>query len=115
VFLKHEEIKIDRKLKEPAHVLERRRRDNRTVGFWCFNPGLGFKKLLKLNPRSVILTSGTLTPLRSFQQELLTDFPVKIENKHVITPAQAKISVITHGVGGVELNFSHKFRDVEAA
>ena len=60
-------------------------RKQKTLCFWCFNPGLGFKKILKLNPRAVILTSGTLSPMHSFQQELLVDFPIKLENGHVIT------------------------------
>ena len=42
----------------------------RVFGFWCFNAGLGFKKIQSLNPRSVLLTSGTLSPLPSFEAEL---------------------------------------------
>ena len=61
------------------------------------------------------MTSGTLTPLQSFEQELMTEFPIKIENKHVIKREQAMISVITHGIAGKELNFSHKFREDEPA
>ena len=75
---------IDRRMKLPEHVIDAKHRSARCVGFWCFNPGLGFQKLLQLGPRTIILTSGTLAPLRSFEQELMTIFPVKIENKHVI-------------------------------
>lgn len=42
----------------------------RVFGFWCFNAGMGFKKIQSLNPRSVLLTSGTLSPLPSFEAEL---------------------------------------------
>ena len=42
----------------------------RVLGFWCFSPGVGFKQILKLKPRSIILTSGTLSPLPSFEAEL---------------------------------------------
>ena len=45
----------------------------------------------------------------------MTEFQVKIENKHVIKKEQAMISVITHGMSGRELNFSHKFREDEPA
>lgn len=38
----------------------------RIIGFWCFNPGIGFREIQELNPRSIILTSGTLAPLESF-------------------------------------------------
>jgi len=67
---------IDWKLKLPKEVIEERKRAARTVGFWCFNPGLGFHKIRKLGPRAIILTSGTLNPLETFQQELLMDFPI---------------------------------------
>ena len=41
----------------------------------------------------------------------MIDFPIRIENEHVIDKSQAKISILSKGVGGVPLNFSHKFRD----
>ena len=61
----------------------------------------------------MLLTSGTLSPMESFQQELLMDFPIRIENKHVIKAAQAKISVVPSGVMGTPFNFSHKHRENE--
>ena len=42
----------------------------RVLGFWCFNAGVGFKQIQELQPRSIILTSGTLSPLPSFEAEL---------------------------------------------
>jgi len=41
------------------------------------------------------------------------DFPIRIENKHVIDQSQAKISILTRGVLGTAFNFSHKFREQE--
>lgn len=61
------------------------------------------------------MTSGTLAPLESFEHELMTEFPVKIENSHVIEREQANISVITRGLQGRDFNLSHKFRDNEPA
>lgn len=86
-------------------------RKNKTLSFLCFNPGLGFRKIKELSPRALILTSGTLSPMNSFQQELMMDFPIKSECDHVIDKAQAKISIIGKGIQGCEFNFSHKFRD----
>lgn len=39
---------------------------SRTLAFWCFNAGIGFREIQELMPKSIILTSGTLTPLNSF-------------------------------------------------
>ena len=50
----------------------------------CLNPGIGFADLNLFKPLSIILTSGTLTPLESFETELMTKFPVKLINDHVI-------------------------------
>jgi regulator of telomere elongation helicase 1 len=40
------------------------------MALWCFDPGFAFKKIMRLGTRSVILTSGTLSPLESFGKEL---------------------------------------------
>lgn len=67
VFIRQETIKIDLKLKLPPKEIDQRKRAARTIGFWCFNPGLGFKRVCLLKPRSIILTSGTLSPMDSFE------------------------------------------------
>ncbi|KAG8051464.1 hypothetical protein GUJ93_ZPchr0001g32890 [Zizania palustris] len=43
---------------------------SRTLSWWCFNPGLAMEEFLKLGVRSIILTSGTLSPLDSLAMEL---------------------------------------------
>ncbi len=40
------------------------------MGFWCFNAGNTFRQITSLKPWSLILTSGTLTPMESFEKEL---------------------------------------------
>ena len=59
--------------------IDNRISESRKLGFWCFNPGLGFCKLNMLKPRSIILASGTLSPLTSLSKELKMDFPVQVE------------------------------------
>ena len=83
LLLKHDDSKFSQ-LGLNEYELQKRLKMNRTLSFWCFNPGLGFRKMLQLDPRSIILTSGTLAPLDTFQRELLIDFPIRIENGHVI-------------------------------
>ena len=38
--------------------------------------------------QSVILTSGTLSPMDSFGAELALPFPIRLENDHVIQQSQ---------------------------
>lgn len=59
--------------------------DNRDtkLGFWCLNPAVCFHSI-KQKCRSVILTSGTLSPMSSFASELDMSFPVRLEAAHVI-------------------------------
>ncbi len=50
------------------------------LGYICLNPSYIFKQLVKKKPRSIILTSGTLSPMDSFADELRTQFGVQLEN-----------------------------------
>lgn len=43
---------------------------NRVMAYWCFNPGVVMKDLLGMGVRSIVLTSGTLSPMKSFMQEM---------------------------------------------
>ena len=42
----------------------------RVLSFWCFSPGVVMKELVRKGVRSIILTSGTLSPMASFIQEM---------------------------------------------
>lgn len=42
----------------------------RTMAYWCFNPGVVMKDLIAMGVRSIVLTSGTLSPMKSFMQEM---------------------------------------------
>ena len=44
---------------------------------WSFNPSFTLKSLIEEEkPRCIIVTSGTLTPLESYEQEFDISFPV---------------------------------------
>lgn len=64
--------------------------------------------------RSIILTSGTLSPMKSFAFELETDFQVELENTHVIKPEQVCIGVLPKGLKGREFCFNYNQRDNDA-
>eukprot|EP00051_Salpingoeca_urceolata_P016967 m.228503 g.228503 ORF g.228503 m.228503 type:complete len:1130 (+) comp18829_c1_seq1:180-3569(+) len=84
------------------------------VDFWCFAPGLGFEDLRSHGARSIILTSGTLSPLDAFAAELQMPFPVRLENKHVIAPKQVWIEVVKQGPSRVTLDASYRNRGSDA-
>ena len=86
-----------------------------TLSFWCFDPGEGMAALRtgNMNIRSILLTSGTLSPLSSFANELRTDFPVRLENPHVIDSSQVWVGVVSKGPQGTALNSSYKTRKDE--
>ena len=55
------------------------------ISLYCMNPAIVFQALAG-ECRSVILTSGTLTPMDTFAAELGVDFPVVFSGGHVIDP-----------------------------
>lgn len=56
----------------------------RVIQYWCFSPGIAMEEIKKLGVRSLILTSGTLSPMDSFREDLKLPFTVLLENPHVI-------------------------------
>eukprot|EP00924_Labyrinthula_sp_SR-Ha-C_P006705 snap_masked-scaffold_29-processed-gene-2.45-mRNA-1 protein AED:0.08 eAED:0.09 QI:0/0/0/1/1/1/3/0/987 len=83
----------------------------RVLNFWCFSPGVALDGLTKLNVRSVILTSGTLNPLSSFEAQFNRPFPIKLENDHVIEKKQLWLGVVKTGIAGRVLNSNYTMRD----
>lgn len=76
----------------------------RTISYWCFNPAISMKSITHLNLRSLLLTSGTLSPMDSFAAELGIPFAVRLENPHVVTKPQVWAGVLKAGpdVAGVK-------------
>ena len=56
---------------------------NSTLSIWCMQGGVVFQEITE-NTHSVLLASGTLSPLDSFAGELSTPFPIRVEANHVI-------------------------------
>ncbi|CAN9508127.1 unnamed protein product [Ophioblennius macclurei] len=81
------------------------------LSYWCFSPGFCMQELVSQGVRSIILTSGTLSPLTSFTSEMRIKFPVSLENKHVIERDQIFVSVIEKGPDSVKLSsaFDRRF------
>ena len=69
----------------------------RILSFWCFSPGVSVMEIEKHDTHSIIMTSGTLSPLPSFISELRAPFPITLENSHVIDAHQLWVGVIRTG------------------
>jgi len=83
----------------------------RILSYWCFAPALAMHELESLQVRSILVTSGTLSPLPSYSLELGLSFPHTLENSHIITKEQISVQVIGKGVSGKFLSSSYERRD----
>lgn len=55
----------------------------RKLCIWCLNPAVAFSDLTR-DCHSILLASGTLSPMGSFASELGASFDVRLEAPHVI-------------------------------
>jgi Rad3-related DNA helicase len=85
----------------------------RVLGWWCMVPGVALQQIAQLGVRSILLTSGTLSPLSSYAAELVLPFPVRLENPHVVRPSQVLVRAVGKGPRGATLNSSFQTRDSE--
>ncbi|CAH9066220.1 unnamed protein product [Cuscuta epithymum] len=84
---------------------------SRMLSWWCFNPGIAMEEFSKWGIGSIILTSGTLSPLDSFADELKLEFPIRLENPHVISEDQVWAGVVPVGPSGYPFNSSYRSRN----
>ncbi|XP_041052824.1 Fanconi anemia group J protein [Carcharodon carcharias] len=78
-----------------------------TLSFWCLNPAVAFSDLNCV--RTIVLTSGTLSPMESFSSELGVKFSIQLEANHVIDNSQVWVGTIGTGPNGRKLcaTFQH--------
>ncbi|MBS1890219.1 MAG: hypothetical protein JST59_02925 [Actinobacteria bacterium] len=77
----------------------------------CLDPARSFNFLREHEPYSIILTSGTLTPIKFWEAELQVKFPKPLCCPHIIQSEQLFAATVTHGPKNHPLNFSFKERD----
>ncbi|XP_035985322.1 Fanconi anemia group J protein homolog isoform X1 [Fundulus heteroclitus] len=73
-----------------------------TLSFWCLNPAVAFSDLSGL-VHSIVLTSGTLSPMGSFSSELGVKFTIQLEANHVINKSQVWVGTVGAGPQGQKL------------
>lgn len=66
--------------------------------------------LMTRGVKCIILTSGTLAPLRPLISELELAIPVRLENSHVIKDDQICVKIISKGPDNEMLNCSYQNR-----
>ncbi|XP_027501918.1 regulator of telomere elongation helicase 1 isoform X4 [Corapipo altera] len=86
------------------------KKQGKTLSYWCFSPGYSMHELVRQGVRTIILTSGTLSPLSSFTMEMQIPFPVCLENPHVIDKHQLWVGIIPKGPDGAMLTSTYERR-----
>ncbi|KAJ7957983.1 Fanconi anemia group J protein-like protein [Quillaja saponaria] len=82
-----------------------------TFSLWCLNPAVVFRDIADLS-LSVILTSGTLSPMNSFSSELGVQFGTSMEAPHVVdVDSQVWPAIISTSPSDYPLNASFKTAD----
>ncbi|XP_060086573.1 regulator of telomere elongation helicase 1 [Heteronotia binoei] len=89
------------------------KKQGHVLSFWCFSPGYSMQELVRQGVRTIILTSGTLSPVSSFSLEMRIPFPVCLENPHVIDKHQIWVGVIPKGPNGGLLSSTYEKRFTE--
>ncbi|KAJ0036143.1 hypothetical protein NQD34_004820 [Periophthalmus magnuspinnatus] len=107
----HQDISQKRKQPTDLWTSSTSKKQGNILSYWCFSPGFSMQELVNQGVRCIILTSGTLSPLSSFTSEMRIDFPIHLENGHVIERDQIFVSVIERGPDGVQLTsaFDRRF------
>ncbi|XP_034024865.1 LOW QUALITY PROTEIN: Fanconi anemia group J protein [Thalassophryne amazonica] len=67
-----------------------------TLSFWCLSPAVAFSDLSG-SVRTIVLTSGTLSPMSSFSSELGVKFSIQLEANHVISRSQVWVGTLGSG------------------
>ncbi|PIA13149.1 DNA repair helicase [Coemansia reversa NRRL 1564] len=78
-----------------------------TMCFWTMNSGVVFAEIAS-KARSIVLTSGTLSPLESYASELQIDFGSTLEANHVIDPKRFFAMSVECGPSGTPLEAKYK-------
>lgn len=83
----------------------------KVLNYWCFNPGFGMANLINRHVHSIILTSGTLAPIKPLISELALNVDFQLENPHIIKSSQVMAKIISNGPDGTPLNANFNNRD----
>ena len=83
--------KLDPQAEQDEKMLPKKGPSGFQLDLLCLNPGVAIGRLTREGVRSIIITSGTLAPMNSFESELGIEFKHKLSNPHVIKRDQLMI------------------------
>lgn len=109
-FLKHFTLYLKAGTKKDQKNQDK---DSSCIKLLCFDPSLSFSSLKKENFRSIMFTSGTLSPMIYYEIRLGLNFGVIFNNGHVFDPkTNLKVAVIKHSEDKKQIfNFSYRNRE----
>jgi regulator of telomere elongation helicase 1 len=72
----------------------------------CLSSKYVLHKLINENPLSMLITSGTLSPIDTIKEQLGVYFKETLSNKHVIGSSSVLPIILKRGIKGSPFNFS---------
>lgn len=76
-----------------------------------YNLNFSMRLVMSEGIKSLILTSGTLAPLKPLISELGLNVTLSLENPHIVNESQICVKILRTGPDGVSLNSNYKNRD----
>lgn len=85
--------------------------DHLIFNYWCLSPSVTIKELREKGIKSLLLTSGTLSPMVPLAKEMMVSFPIMLEGLHVVPQENIFCRIINTGILKNRLNGSYENRD----
>ncbi|CAF0772607.1 unnamed protein product [Rotaria sordida] len=96
VYIEEENNNNNNEQQRPSIIISKR---PKKLHYWCLSPGFSMRQLCMQNTRSILLTSGTLSPIDSFKTQLAIPFDIVIQNDHIIEKNQLFAAILPRAAG----------------
>ena len=106
-YIVNEKKKYNKDTNENEYIDDNIRKFN----IFCFSPKIEFNDILKNDPFSIILTSGTLTPFKIYEDELQIKLNSTLENDHMVSKDQFLFEIITNYSENGKYRFDYNNRN----
>jgi len=77
-----------------------------TLEIKCYDPHICIEDILRLGAHSIIFTSGSLSPIDTFENELNYQFNVRLLNQHIIPKENSLFCIFSRNFQPKSFNFS---------